>query len=105
MSSSAKEIFERVSRRAPPTLTPGDPVWKAWLSKEIGKEESLEFDLTIVNRERANEVKRHREALDKIQAKLAAIQTRCRHEMHRATAECEPQCRICGFVDSEYRRS
>lgn len=102
--SKSSELFERIAKRCP--FPPAGGNWQAWISAEMAKTEDLEEKLIAHRRKVEDETRRHRNEMTRLAEALADIQKYCPHEtMKRSTAECEPQCDLCGWTEEEYRRS
>jgi len=100
--SKASELYLRAKRRC--TFT-DDKQSEDWIANEIHRLENIEQELYELATEKASAIKTHEQRLEYIRAKLAKVQAKCPHEFHRGTAECDPQCKICGFSEPEYRKS
>lgn len=103
--SKASDLFERIAKKCP--YDAGSGKWMHWISEEMKKTEDLEGKLLTHARKVEDENRRHAAAMKELKGTLATIQKYCPHEeMVRGIAEDdEPACMLCGWYETEYRRS
>lgn len=70
---------------------------------EIRKLESLLHAISEIGKRRAASVKKHHDELQDIDADMHILRTKCPHDWHRACAEADTVCSICGITDDDER--
>ena len=70
-----------------------------WIAAEMDKLEKWHNDMDDVRNDFSTEHESHKAILEKIIERQTDLQKQCHHEMIRGTAECEPVCKHCGWLE------